>query len=118
MRAVSGRSPGGLRACCPGKGLRSRAAGEPNSVAVDLARQLNEWARATTSRLPEYGFGYLDAVRKGFSSAPETHTDLIPRPWPRPYDKVYRRQQREEEQIACRSASLQAGAPRRLIVVA
>jgi hypothetical protein len=39
----------------------------------------NEWAEGHYL-LPytEYGFGYLDAIRKVFSDTPEKHTDLIP----------------------------------------
>jgi hypothetical protein len=39
----------------------------------------NEWSEGHYI-LPyrEYGFGYLDAVRRVFSNAPETHDDIIP----------------------------------------
>ena len=61
----------------------------------------NEWGEGHyIAPYREYGFGYLDAVRKVFSSAPELHTDLIPEDLGLgPYDKVYRAyRQREEEQ--------------------
>ncbi|MBU0608360.1 MAG: glycoside hydrolase family 99-like domain-containing protein [Armatimonadetes bacterium] len=39
----------------------------------------NEWGEGHyIAPYREYGFGYLDAVRKVFSTAPEPHTDLIP----------------------------------------
>ncbi|MDR1959627.1 MAG: glycoside hydrolase family 99-like domain-containing protein [Planctomycetaceae bacterium] len=39
----------------------------------------NEWSEGHyIAPHREYGFGYLDAVRRVFSDAPEDHTDLIP----------------------------------------
>ncbi|MDR1169645.1 MAG: glycoside hydrolase family 99-like domain-containing protein [Prevotellaceae bacterium] len=39
----------------------------------------NEWSEGHyIAPYREYGFGYLDAVRRVFSSAPEEHEDLIP----------------------------------------
>ena len=39
----------------------------------------NEWGEGHyIAPYREYGFGYLDAVRKVFSDAPEAHVDLIP----------------------------------------
>ena len=39
----------------------------------------NEWGEGHyLAPYREYGFGYLDAVRKVFSAAPEAHTDLLP----------------------------------------
>jgi len=52
----------------------------------------NEWAEGHYL-LPytEYGFGYLDAIRKVFSNAPAKHTDLIPEDIGRgPYETSYR----------------------------
>lgn len=42
----------------------------------------------------QYGFGYLDAVRKVFTRAPEPHIDPIPEDYGLgPYDKAWRQQQ-------------------------
>ncbi len=52
----------------------------------------NEWAEGHYL-LPftEYGFGYLDAIRKVFSNAPSEHTDLIPEDIGMgPYESSYR----------------------------
>jgi len=52
----------------------------------------NEWGEGHYL-LPytEYGFGYLDAIRKVFSDAPAEHTDLIPEDLGMgPYDTAYR----------------------------
>ena len=39
----------------------------------------NEWSEGHyIVPYREYGFGYLDAVRRVFSNAPEEHDDLIP----------------------------------------
>lgn len=53
----------------------------------------NEWGEGHYL-LPytEYGFGYLDAIRKVFSDAPEKHTDLIPEDIGMgPYETAYRK---------------------------
>lgn len=53
----------------------------------------NEWGEGHYL-LPytEYGFGYLDAIRKVFSDAPAEHSDLIPEDIGMgPYDTVYRK---------------------------
>lgn len=51
----------------------------------------NEWSEGHyIAPYREYGFGYLDAVRKVFSDAPEKHTDLIPEDIGMgPYDLAY-----------------------------
>ena len=51
----------------------------------------NEWGEGHyIAPYREYGFGYLDAVRKVFSDAPEPHVDLLPEDIGRgPYDKPY-----------------------------
>lgn len=51
----------------------------------------NEWSEGHyIAPYREYGFGYLDAVRKVFSNAPSRHTDLIPEDIGLgPYDKAY-----------------------------
>lgn len=52
----------------------------------------NEWGEGHyIAPYREYGFGYLDAVRKVFSTAPERHTDLIPEDIGMgPYDQAYK----------------------------
>jgi hypothetical protein len=52
----------------------------------------NEWGEGHyLAPYREYGFGYLDAVRKVFSSAPERHLDLLPEDISRgPYDTTVR----------------------------
>lgn len=52
----------------------------------------NEWGEGHyIAPYREYGFGYLDAVRKVFSRGPDRHTDLIPEDIGMgPYDGAYR----------------------------
>jgi acetyl esterase/lipase len=52
----------------------------------------NEWSEGHyLAPHREYGFGYLDAVRKVFSNAPEQHLDLIPKDVGLgPYDTAYK----------------------------
>lgn len=52
----------------------------------------NEWGEGHyIAPYREYGFGYLDAVRKVFSTAPEEHLDLLPEDIHRgPYDTAIR----------------------------
>jgi len=52
----------------------------------------NEWGEGHyIAPYREYGFGYLDAVRRVFSSAPADHADLLPEDIGRgPYDKAMR----------------------------
>jgi hypothetical protein len=52
----------------------------------------NEWGEGHyLAPYREYGFGYLDAVRKVFSTAPEEHLDLLPEDIHRgPYDTAVR----------------------------
>jgi hypothetical protein len=52
----------------------------------------NEWSEGHyIAPHRQYGFGYLDAVRRVFSSAPEKHTDLIPAAiGVGPYDSAYK----------------------------
>ena len=52
----------------------------------------NEWGEGHyIAPYREYGFGYLDAVRKVFSSAAGPHVDLIPEDIGLgPYDTAYR----------------------------
>ncbi|MHB8971208.1 MAG: LamG-like jellyroll fold domain-containing protein [Pirellulaceae bacterium] len=61
----------------------------------------NEWGEGHYI-LPytEHGFGYLDAVRKVFSDAPEQHVDLIPEDIGRgPYDTAYRTWRAEQRAL-------------------
>lgn len=62
----------------------------------------NEWGEGHyIAPYREYGFGYLDAVRKVFSDAPEPHVDLIPEDIGMgPYDTAYKTWQRREEDLA------------------
>ena len=60
----------------------------------------NEWGEGHyIAPYREYGFGYLDAVRRVFSTAPPEHEDLIPEDIGMgPYDTAIRGHfQREEE---------------------
>ncbi|MGZ4974992.1 MAG: glycoside hydrolase family 99-like domain-containing protein, partial [Limisphaerales bacterium] len=52
----------------------------------------NEWSEGHyIAPHREYGFGYLDAVRRVFSDAPEKHKDLIPADIGLgPYDSAYK----------------------------
>jgi hypothetical protein len=52
----------------------------------------NEWGEGHyIAPYREYGFGYLDAVRRVFSTAPEPHVDLLPEDIGRgPYDSAMR----------------------------
>jgi len=53
----------------------------------------NEWSEGHyIAPHREYGFGYLDAVRRVFSNGPEKHTDLVPADVGLgPYDSAYRK---------------------------
>lgn len=58
----------------------------------------NEWGEGHYL-LPhtEYGFGYLDAIRKVFTNAPENHIDLIPEDINMgPYENAYRKWLKEK----------------------
>jgi len=75
----------------------------------------NEWGEGHyIAPYREYGFGYLDAVRKVCTSAPEPHEDLIPEDIGMgPYDTAYVTQA-EAEKAAKKLASqrvFKAGAP-------
>jgi hypothetical protein len=74
----------------------------------------NEWGEGHyLAPYREYGFGYLDAVRKVFSSAPETHVDLIPEDIGMgPYDTAIRTllQKEEESRKLVSKKVLKAGA--------
>ncbi len=61
----------------------------------------NEWGEGHyIAPYREYGFGYLDAVRKVFSDAPEEHLDLIPEDLGMgPYDAAYWGQFRREQEL-------------------
>lgn len=60
----------------------------------------NEWSEGHyIAPYREYGFGYLDAVRKVFSTAPEAHTDLLPEDIGMgPYDTAIRTQLAQEKE--------------------
>lgn len=61
----------------------------------------NEWSEGHyLAPHREFGFGYLDAVRKVFSDAPTQHTDLVPEAIGRgPFDQAYQaHRQREQDQ--------------------
>ncbi len=60
----------------------------------------NEWGEGHyIAPYRQYGFGYLDAVRKVFSDAPEPHKDLVPADIGLgPYDTAYKAHQRREEE--------------------
>jgi hypothetical protein len=75
----------------------------------------NEWGEGHyIAPYREYGFGYLDAVRKVFSNAPEPHEDLIPEDIGLgPYDTAYKTWQQRKEVLRKLSSRkvLKAGAP-------
>jgi len=79
----------------------------------------NEWGEGHyIAPYREYGFGYLDAVRNVFSTAPKAHTDLIPEDIGMgPYDTVIRayfdRQALLRKQMA--QKIVKAGAPAGLV---
>jgi hypothetical protein len=78
----------------------------------------NEWGEGHyLAPYREYGFGYLDAVRKVFSGAPEEHDDLLPEDVGRgPYDTAIRAYfeslERKQRQLSKRV--LRTGTPRGL----
>jgi hypothetical protein len=61
----------------------------------------NEWGEGHyIAPYREYGFGYLDAVRKVFSDASEPHVDLLPEDIGRgPYDTAYWSQSRRDDEL-------------------
>ena len=61
----------------------------------------NEWGEGHyIAPYREYGFGYLDAVRKVFSAAPEPHEDLIPEDIGLgPYDTAYKKHTQVAESL-------------------
>jgi hypothetical protein len=73
----------------------------------------NEWGEGHyLAPHREYGFGYLDAVRRVFCAAPEPHTDLIPEDiGAGPYDLAYQRltQTTDAERRLCRQKASRAG---------
>ncbi len=75
----------------------------------------NEWGEGHyIAPYREFGFGYLDAVRKVFADAPAAHTDLLPEDIGRgPYDKAYREHMAREARIKSMAPKkvLKAGAP-------
>ena len=58
----------------------------------------NEWGEGHyIAPYREFGFGYLDAVRKVFGDAPEPHVDLIPEDIGMgPYDTAYKKHMQEQ----------------------
>lgn len=74
-------------------------AGELGSKML-LLDNWNEWGEGHyIAPYREYGFGYLDAVRRVFSDAPEEHVDLIPEDVGLgPYDRAYAEWDRKQEQ--------------------
>lgn len=75
-------------------------AGELGSKMI-LLDNWNEWGEGHyIAPYREYGFGYLDAVRKVFSDAAEDHTDLIPEDIGLgPYDRAYTAWNTEQEKL-------------------
>jgi len=61
----------------------------------------NEWGEGHyIAPYRQYGFGYLDAVRKVFTTAPEPHVDLIPEDIGLgPYDTAYRAHMAREDEL-------------------
>jgi hypothetical protein len=79
----------------------------------------NEWGEGHyIAPYREYGFGYLDAVRRVFSSAPTDHFDLLPEDIGRgPYDTAMRAHFEAMEERAARASKhvVKPGAPRGLV---
>ena len=75
----------------------------------------NEWGEGHyIAPYREYGFGYLDAVRKVFAKAPGPHTDLIPEDIGLgPYDTAYKALTRKaaEQRLLSSKRVQKAGAP-------
>ncbi len=74
------------------KGFIEKLPKEQLSGRMIILDNWNEWGEGHYL-LPytEYGFGYLDAIRKVFSDAPAEHTDLIPEDIGMgPYETLYR----------------------------
>jgi hypothetical protein len=67
-------------------------AGELGSKML-LLDNWNEWSEGHyIAPHREFGFGYLDAVRSVFSTAPQEHADLLPEQLGMgPYDRAYKR---------------------------
>ena len=75
----------------------------------------NEWGEGHyLAPYREYGFGYLDAVRRVFSDAPEAHDDLIPEDVGLgPYDRAYvAHRAREKERARLRARKVTRPGPR------
>jgi hypothetical protein len=79
----------------------------------------NEWGEGHyLAPYREYGFGYLDAVRKVFSTVPEAHDDLLPEDIGRgPYDTVIRThfEALEDKQRLLSKGARKTGAPAGLV---
>lgn len=75
----------------------------------------NEWGEGHyIAPYREFGFGYLDAVRKIFSTSPAAHLDLLPEDIGRgPYDTAYRtwRHQAEDLRKLLRERRVKTGVP-------
>ncbi|MHB8901261.1 MAG: LamG-like jellyroll fold domain-containing protein [Thermoguttaceae bacterium] len=75
----------------------------------------NEWGEGHyIAPYREYGFGYLDAVRRVLSSAPEAHEDLVPEDIRMgPYDTAIREHFRREaeQRRLLRQKAVRPGAP-------
>ncbi len=80
MRAPSGRfRRRSLRRCCAGLRYMATVPAAELGSRMLLLDNWNEWGEGHyLAPYQEYGFGYLDAVRKVFTEAPEPHRDLIP----------------------------------------
>ena len=61
----------------------------------------NEWGEGHyIAPHREFGFGYLDAVRKVFSTVPESHVDLVPEDIGfGPYDTAYKTHLKRDEEL-------------------
>ncbi len=72
--------------------VRTLPAGQLGSRTL-LLDNWNEWSEGHyLAPHKEFGFGYLDAVREVFSTAPKDHLDLLPQDVDLgPYDAAYRR---------------------------
>jgi hypothetical protein len=82
----TGNTPPEFEKMC--RQARRRAESNARAVRMVIIEAWNEWGEgAYIEPHAQYGFGYLDAVRRAFTSAPAAHADVVPSDVGRgPYD--------------------------------